>query len=97
MVLSFFINPIGASVLVWGAIATVRGRCPIGFFFVMGEGLEDRGGHSGGRGEEGSIEVSNRLQHSALEGWQGQFVPPRGHSQFEKLEREGVFVSEQSQ
>ena len=64
----------------------------IGFFFVTGEGLEDRGGHSGGRGDPGSVEVSNRLQHSALEGWQGQFVPPRGHSQFKKLERERVFV-----
>ena len=27
-VLSFFINPIGASVPAWGAIATVRGPCP---------------------------------------------------------------------
>ena len=64
----------------------------IGFFFVTGEGLEDRGGHSGSRGEPGSVEVSNRLQHSALEGWQGQVVPPRGHSQFKKLERERVFA-----
>ena len=31
----------------------------IGFFFVTGEGLEDRGGHGGGRGKAGSVEVSN--------------------------------------
>ena len=31
----------------------------IGFFFVTGGGLEDRGGHGGGRGESGSVKVSN--------------------------------------
>jgi hypothetical protein len=46
LVLSFFINPIGASVPTWGAIATVRGRCPNqeeGRWNVTGRGGKDVG------------------------------------------------------
>ena len=31
----------------------------IRFLFVTGEGLEDRGGHGGGRREADSVEISN--------------------------------------
>ena len=37
-----FINPIGASDPAWGAIATVRGRCPGSLTFVRERGSDER-------------------------------------------------------